>query len=84
MNTAKKMTGFALAATAAAMFAMAPMNVSAGSDKSGKCYGVNSCKGLGACAGATNACVGQNNCKGEGWVKRTKADCTNAGGNFVS
>ncbi len=33
MNTAKKMTGFALAATAAAMFAMAPMNVSAGSDK---------------------------------------------------
>lgn len=82
MNTAKKISGIALAATAAAMFAMAPMNVSAGSDKAGKCYGVNSCKGQGACAGATNACVGQNNCAGQGWIKQTKTECTDAGGKF--
>ena len=80
MITAKKISGFALAAAAAAMFAIAPMNVSAG--ESGKCYGVNSCKGQGACASATNACVGQNSCAGQGWVKRTKAECTDAGGKF--
>ena len=49
MNTAKKTTVIAMAAAAAAMFAVAPMSASAG-ETTGKCFNVNSCKGTGACA----------------------------------
>lgn len=34
-----------------------------------KCYGVNECKGRGACAGAANACAGKNGCRGQGFVE---------------
>jgi len=80
MITAKKVSGFALAATAATMFAIAPMNASAGAHSAAKCVGGNSCKGTSACATATTACAGQNSCKGQGWVKATKADCEANGG----
>ena len=80
MNTAKKISGFALAAAAATMFSVAPMNASA--MDSGKCIGGNSCKGTSACATATTSCAGQNSCKGQGWVKSTKAECDDAGGTF--
>ena len=80
MNTAKKISGVALAAAAATMFAVAPISVSAG--ESGKCYDVNSCKGKSACATATSSCAGQNSCAGQGWVKRTKSECEDAGGKF--
>lgn len=83
MNTVKKISGVALAAAAATMFAMAPMSVSAG-EKSGKCFGINSCKGTSACATATSSCAGQNSCAGHGWVKRTKAECDEAEGTFES
>ncbi|MCZ6470321.1 MAG: hypothetical protein O6649_03060 [Gammaproteobacteria bacterium] len=81
MITAKRISGVALAAAAAAMFAMAPMSASAGSIK-GKCFNVNSCKGKSACATATSSCAGQNSCAGQGWVKRTKTECDEAGGKF--
>ena len=81
MITAKKTIGIALAATAAAMFAVAPMSASAG-EKGGKCSNINSCKGTSACATATTSCAGQNSCAGQGWVKRTKTDCESAGGKF--
>lgn len=81
MITAKKTTGVAIAAAAAAMFAVAPMSASAG-EATGKCFNVNSCKGTSACATATSSCAGQNSCAGQGWVKRTKADCEGAGGKF--
>jgi len=81
MNTAKKTTGVALAAAAAAMFAIAPMSATAG-EKAGKCFNVNSCKGTSACATATTSCAGQNSCAGQGWVKRTKSECEGAGGKF--
>jgi uncharacterized membrane protein len=80
MNTAKKISGVALAATAATLFAIAPMNASA--MKSGKCVGGNSCKGQSACATATTGCAGQNSCKSHGWVKTTKQECDAAGGTF--
>ncbi len=80
MNTAKKISGIALAAAAATMFAFAPMSVSAGAN--GKCFNINSCKGTSACATATSSCAGQNSCAGQGWVKRTQAECTDAGGKF--
>ena len=80
MNTAKKISGVALAAAAATMFAVAPMNASA--MEKGKCVGGNSCKGQSACATASSSCAGQNSCKGTGWVKTTKADCDAKGGTF--
>ncbi len=82
MNTAKKISGVALAATAATMFALAPMNATAGGHKAGKCIGINSCKGTSACATATTSCAGQNSCKGQGWIKATKAECEEKGGTF--
>lgn len=84
MNTAKKISGVALAAAAATMFAIAPMNVSAAAHKAGKCTGANSCKGTSACATATSSCAGQNSCKGQGWIKATKAECETKGGTFES
>ena len=84
MNTAKKISGFALAAAAATMFAVAPMNASAAGHKAAKCVGGNSCKGTSACATATSSCAGQNSCKGQGWVKSTKADCEKNGGTYES
>ncbi len=81
-QSAKKVTGAALAVTAAALFSVAPMNASAGGHKPGKCFGINSCKGQTACATATNACAGQNACKGQGWLKATKAECDEKGGKF--
>lgn len=80
MSTAKKISGVALAAAAATMFAMAPVSTSA--SESGKCFNINSCKGSGACATATTSCAGQNSCAGKGWIKKTKAECDEAGGKF--
>ena len=81
MYTAKKVSGFALAATAAAMLAVAPMSASAGEAK-GKCMGANSCKGHSDCATANSSCKGLNACKGQGFVALTKADCDAKGGTF--
>jgi hypothetical protein len=51
------------------------------------CYGVNSCKGQGACHGKVDTCAGKNNCstevscagkndcKGKGMTKTSKKDC---------
>jgi len=80
MSSVKKVSGVALAAAAATMFAMAPIGASAG--ESGKCFNINSCKGTGACATATTSCAGQNSCAGHGWLKKTKAECDEAGGKF--
>ncbi|MSR77212.1 MAG: hypothetical protein EXS63_03150 [Candidatus Omnitrophica bacterium] len=33
------------------------------------CYGVNACKGQGACGGKGHGCAGENSCKGKGWIK---------------
>jgi hypothetical protein len=83
MTTARKISGVALAATAATLFSIAPMNLSAAAhgDKA-KCVGGNSCKGQSACHTATTGCAGQNSCKGQGWIKATKAECEEKGGKF--
>ena len=82
MNTAKKVTGVALAAAAATMFAVAPVTTVSAGEKAGKCYNVNACKGHSACATATTSCAGQNSCAGQGWVKKTKTECEAEGGKF--
>ena len=34
-----------------------------------ECYGVNKCKGTGACGGKGHSCAGENACKGQGYLK---------------
>ena len=80
MYSAKKISGFALAATAAAMLSVAPMSASASAK--GKCVGANSCKGHSDCATANSSCKGQNACKGQGFLALTKAECDAKGGTF--
>ncbi len=82
MSTVRKTTGFALAAAAAAMLATAPMAALAYGSTTGKCMGVNSCKGHSACKTATSSCKGLNSCKGKGFLELSKADCDSAGGKF--
>ncbi len=82
MKTAKKLSGVALAATAATLLSIAPLAASAsdhGKSES-KCVGGNSCKGQSFCHTATTSCAGQNSCKGQGWIKATKAECDEKGG----
>ncbi len=57
-----------------------------------KCYGVNSCKGAGVCAGKVDSCSGKNGCnaemkcaganacKGKGLKKMGKKECLDAKG----
>jgi len=80
MFNAKKLSGIALATAAAGLFAAAAVSPSfAGSDKV-RCYGVNGCKGKGACKTAENACKGQNACKGKGVTPMSAKDCKAKGG----
>jgi hypothetical protein len=81
MNTAKKLTGIALATAAAGLFATASVPAVAGKHEGNvNCYGVNACKGKGECATATNACKGQNGCKGKGVISMSAKDCKAKGG----
>jgi len=52
-------------------------------EQSGRCYGVNNCKGASLCATAKNDCKGLNSCKGKGVVVRTKSACLAAGGTLT-
>ena len=49
-----------------------------------KCYGINSCKGTGGCAGAGHGCAGKNACKGQGFVETSKDDCAKKGGKLTA
>lgn len=80
-----KMTGFALATAAAAMFlagcqsggaSSGTMKSSDASTANMKCFGSNACKGQGACKTAMNECKGQNSCKGHGFVMTTEKACS--------
>ena len=81
MTCNRKLTGSVLAITAAALFATAPVNVSASSEQ-GVCYGGNSCRGQSECKTGSNTCMGTNQCKGQGFKKMTRAQCDEAGGDF--
>ena len=40
------------------------------------CYGINACKGMGACGSKMgNSCAGKNACKGMGFVDVAKDSC---------
>ena len=80
MNTAKKITGLAIAAAAAAMFVAAPAAMAAKHEGKVHCTGVNGCKGKSECKTASNACKGMNACKGKGMESMSEKDCTTKGG----
>jgi len=75
----KTTSSLTLAAASAAMFALAPVAVSAADEV--KCMGGNACKGNSACKTATSECKGLNACKGQGFVMAAdEAACMEAGG----
>ncbi len=66
-----KLTGYALAAAAASMFATVVSSGALAADKAAdkatvKCDASSACKGHGACKTAKNECKGHNACKGQG------------------
>ncbi len=81
MLSAKKITGLAIAAAAAGIFAMTPIAASAGAASTDvKCMGVNACKGKSSCKTAGSSCKGLNSCKGQGFVQVSKSVCDQLGG----
>jgi len=71
-------TGGALLASAVAglmLAAGAAGTASAEKAESVKCYGVNKCKGTGACGGKGHSCAGENACKGQGYLKMDQETC---------
>ena len=50
--------------------------------KTGECWGINACKGKGACGGPGHECAGQNTCKGKGWLKLSKEECVSKKGTY--
>ena len=79
-------SGAKIAMTAAALLVTGTLatSVMAAGGTTGKCFGVNGCKGKGACKTAQNDCKGHNACKGKGWVSMTDAECAEASGIFKS
>ncbi|MES2935088.1 MAG: hypothetical protein V4805_16545 [Pseudomonadota bacterium] len=80
-------SGTLLAAAAAAMALSGSVNAAATTpvyaNDNVKCVGINSCRGKGACATATNACKGHNSCSGKGYVRTTAAACLDLGGGML-
>lgn len=85
MNTSKKLSGAAIAAAAAALFATGFTATATASPQESmvKCSGINSCKGSAACATASNSCKGMNSCKGQGWIKASAKECADKGGKVM-
>ncbi|MFO1435728.1 MAG: hypothetical protein U1F34_05000 [Gammaproteobacteria bacterium] len=83
-TSTKKLTGAALATTAAMLFAFAPTASVHAEGSDVHCMGINACKGQGACKTADNGCKGQNACKGHGWVSAaSEKECTDKGGSVA-
>lgn len=82
MNDMRKLSGIALTALAAALFTVAPLAADKNEATTGKCYGVNSCKGKSSCRSSAHGCKHQNACKGQGYVTVSKEVCEQIGGKF--
>jgi len=75
-----KVSGAALALSAAGLFACAPAATTVSENAEVSCYGVNKCKGHNDCKTASNACKGHAACKGQGFVKMSKHARDETGG----
>ena len=79
----EKVSGFALAAAAAALFTMAEVPLAQAADGM-HCMGINACKGQSECKTAAGSCKGTNACKGQGWLAVASAEeCAEKGGKVV-
>lgn len=82
------MNGKAIAMTVAGLLMAVGPHVASADDKGKEakvhCGGINSCKGKGACAGASNGCSGKNGCKGKGWVEATTKECKDKKGTVMA
>ncbi|HEY3859947.1 MAG TPA: hypothetical protein VGM47_10120 [Gammaproteobacteria bacterium] len=77
-----KLNGLVLAALAAALFAAAPLAADQPGNSTGKCFGVNACRGKSSCKSPGHSCKSQNACKGQGFVTVSKDTCEQIGGRF--
>ncbi|MGI8724646.1 MAG: BufA2 family periplasmic bufferin-type metallophore [Methyloceanibacter sp.] len=77
-------SGASIAMTAAALIIGGATLISAvnAAEIQGRCFGVNGCKGHGACKSAKNDCKGHNACKGQGWLAMTDVNCKAQNGQF--
>lgn len=84
MSMSNQSKGVAIAAVAAALFAIAPLVARADAGTgNGACFGVNACKGKSSCKSASNACKGMNGCKGKGFIEEVSREtCDQLGGKF--
>ena len=66
-----------LASAVAGLMSLAiPMGTAAAEEaEKVACYGINKCKGTGACGGKGHSCAGENSCKGAGFLKLDKETC---------
>lgn len=71
MDSKKLILGAAMAGMVAGALSAPKAALAAGD----KCYGVNKCKGTGACGGKGHSCHGKNECKGQGWLAIDKDTC---------
>jgi uncharacterized membrane protein len=74
-----------LAAAVAGILSAGPLVTTSSAAEEGnvKCYGVNACKGQGACGGKGHSCAGKNACKGQGYLEMSKDDCVEKGGRLT-
>jgi hypothetical protein len=77
-------SGAKIAMTAAALIVSGATLIGAATADTvkGRCFGVNGCKGQGACKSAKNDCKGLNSCKGQGWLSMTEEECNGQNGQF--
>ena len=74
-NRGKSRLVLASAVAGLMSLAAAPGIAMADSHEPVKCYGVNKCKGTGACGGKGHSCAGNNECKGQGYLKMDGETC---------
>lgn len=85
---ASRKTNTVLMAAVAGLLTVGALGIgapaSAAEDGKVKCYGVNACKGQGACGGKGHSCAGKNSCKGQGFLELSKEECTQKGGSLTA
>lgn len=79
MPLVREVSGISVAIAAATLFG-GLMTPALASGETARCFGVNDCRGRGACATANNQCAGQNACRGQGVLEMSREACENAGG----
>ncbi len=76
MRVNAKNGGALLASAVAGLLVMAGSATTAGAEGNKvHCYGVNKCKGTGACGGKGHSCAGENSCKGQGFLEIDEETC---------